>query len=1061
MNPLCPIHLRVEYKENPLGIDVAEPRLSWLLDSSERGQQQTAYRVLAASSKQNLDADAADLWDSGKVPSSECIHVVYRGKPLESRQECWWKVQVWGKDGQPGAFSETAYWSMGLLESSDWKASWIGYDEPLISELKEPDFLSLDGCKWCIYGDAPMTPEVAEVVTGFRGQFVSEPGKHIQRAQIVLTSGGQFKFYLNGEQAASSNGHYFAWQHPVRTDITDKLKEGMNTLVVEDVYAHGMAPGMIGCLFIDYAGGVSKQYPFDKSWKAMLSPTGNWTQPGFDDTAWNFCTEAAVAGEAPWGAVAAAPEDIPNCPCLRKTFEVKRPVRRAVAYASAMGLYELHINGRKVGDDLFRPGWTDYTKRMPYQAYDVTDYLHQGKDAIGIIVGHGWYSGYLGWSTIQRGQFGHVPRAMVQLEIQYDDGGADLVMTDVSWKAAHGPIIGSDMLMGEQYDARRELDGWDSPDYDDQAWRPVSLSEPPAVPLCAYPGVPIRVFKEISPASMTQPEPGAFLFDMKQNMVGWVRLRVQGPAGTKVTLRFAEMLNPDGTLYVENIRSARATDEYWLSGKGEEIWEPRFTFHGFRFVEMRGFPGEPGLDAITGIVATSDTPPAGSFECSNPMLNQLQSNIQWGLRGNFFEVPTDCPQRDERQGWTGDAQVFAPTACFNVNTGAFFTKWMQDVVDGQTAEGAFPDIAPHVLTLGIKPGSPGYADVGVTVPWAVYQSLGDTRMLETHYEAMRKWVDYLSISNPNHLWLNNRACDHGDWLSLGVVTPKEVVATAYFAQTTRLFARIAAILGKQSDADKYGKLADAIRSAFINAYVQADGHIHGDTQGSYILALRFGLVPDELRSAAAALLVERLQQEGMHLVAGFMGCPCSLFALEETGHLEAAYQLLQNDTFPSWGYSIKHGATTIWERWNGWTHADGFQDPAMNSFNHYAFGSVGEWMYRVVAGLNPDPDAPGYKHAIIHPRPGGGLDHARAEYDSMYGRVASHWKITGGNFELCVRIPANTSASVFLPTATLEQITESGKPVASAEYVQFVSCQNGLTELAVSSGEYHFLCPWK
>jgi alpha-L-rhamnosidase len=869
--------LRCEYAADPLGIDVPQPRLSWVLESRQRGQMQTAYRILVASSADALRANQGDLWDTGKVKSDQSVQVVYAGRPLVSRQRCFWKVLAWDKEGQVSAFSPPASWEMGLLNPSDWEAEWIG-----------------------------LTPDPA-----------------------------------------------------------DQLLPGA-------------------------------------------------------------------------------------CPFFRKTIDVPKKISQARLYATALGVYEFHINGQRVGRDIFTPGWTDYQKRVQYQTYDVTALLHAGRNALGLILGDGWYAGHVGASG--RNRYGKMPLALGQIILDYSDGSTETIVTDASWKATFGPLAQSDMLMGETYDARREIPGWDQVDFPSFIMRHPAV-QPIKVPLVASCDAPVRKIMELRPRTMTEPEPGVFVLDLGQNMVGWARLKVKGPAGTTVTLRFAEMLNPDGTIYTANLRSAKCTDIYTLKGGAEETYEPHLTFHGFRYMELTGFPGRPSLGSVTGIVISSDTPPSGKFECSNPLINQLQSNIVWGQRGNFISIPTDCPQRDERLGWMGDAQIFARTATFNTDVSRFFTKWLADVDDAQRVDGAFTDVSPFAAAGA---GTAAWGDAGVICPWTIYLVYGDTRILEKHYAAGAKWIAYLKSRSKDLL---RPAQGYGDWLSIQADTPKDVLATAYFACSTRLMAQMAQVLGKTADAKKYEDLFQQIKAAFNQAYVAEDGRIKGNTQTCYVLALDFDLLPDDKRDAAAKFLTDDIAAKHGHLSTGFVGVGHLMPTLTRAGFLNVAYQLLNNDTFPSWLYSIRQGATTIWERWDGWTKEKGFQDPGMNSFNHYSLGSVGAWMYDTVAGLGLDPEKPGFKHILIHPQPGGSLTHARAEYDSIHGKIISDWRIANGRFTLNVTIPANTTATVYVPSSAKDQVKESDRPAENSPGVKFLRQEKDSSLFEIGSGTYRFSVP--
>jgi alpha-L-rhamnosidase len=742
---------------------------------------------------------------------------------------------------------------------------------------------------------------------------------------------------------------------------------------------------------------------------------------------------------------------LPPPPYLRRNFFVGRSFKRAVVYASALGLYELHINGKRVGEDYFTPGWTDYPTRIYYQTYDVTDLLRKGSNAIGGILADGWYAGYLGFGR-KREHYGSTPRLFVQLELEYENGHIQKIVTDDTWKAGYGPLLEADFLMGETYDARKEMTGWDTASFNDSSWGSVAASEDSDEigKLQSYPGQTVQKIMEIEPVEISEPRDGVYVYDMGQNFAGWVRLKVSGKAGTEVVLRFAEMLNPDGTIYTENLRAARCTDTYTLKGTGTEVWEPRFTFHGFRYVEVTGYPGKAGLDAVTGVVVHSALPVTSSFECSNPMVNQLYSNILWSQRGNFIEIPTDCPQRDERLGWTGDAQIFIRTAAYNMDVSAFFTKWLVDLEDAQSPEGAFPDVAPRKVAMG--DGTAAWGDAGVICPWTIYKVYGDKRILERHYDSMTRWIVYLK---KNSKGLLRPAKGYGDWVSIGSKTPKDVIATAYFAYSTHLVSKAAEVLGRHDDAEKYGELFEQIKSAFNKAYVSADGRIKGETQTCYLLGLHFDLLPEEKRPLAAEHLIEAIRKKDWHLSTGFVGLSYLVPTLADTGYLDAAYRLLNNDTFPSWGYSIKNGATTIWERWDGWTEEKGFQTPSMNSFNHYAFGSIGRWLFGSVAGV--DTDGPGYRRIVIHPRPGGGLEYAKASYKSINGKIVSDWRIKGDTFTLNAAIPANTTATVYIPTKNIESVTEGGRPASEAEHVDFLRMDDDNAVFEVGSGNYRFI----
>jgi alpha-L-rhamnosidase len=685
-------------------------------------------------------------------------------------------------------------------------------------------------------------------------------------------------------------------------------------------------------------------------------------------------------------------------PYLRRDFSVDRDVRRATLYATARGVVELAVNGSRVGDAVLAPGWTDYRERIEYAAHDVTSLVHTGaENELSAILADGWYAGFVGFDARQPGNhYGKEPELLCELHVEYADGGREIVATDERWTARTGPIVYSDMLMGERYDARREHG----------SWHPVAVRERDDVRLVPERGQPIRVTEELAPVSVTERAPGVHVVDLGQNMVGWARLAVSGERGTRVQLRFAEMLEPDGSLYLTNLRSARQLDTFVLAGSGREVFEPRFTFHGFRYVEVSGADDFE----LTGCVVHSDTPASGEFECSSELVNQLWRNIRWGQRGNFLSVPTDCPQRDERLGWLADAQVFLPTATLNMDVAAFITKWGDDLLDSQSPEGAYPDVAPRLVFE--RDGAPAWADAGIIVPWLMWQRYGDVRLLERHWDAMERYMAFLLRHNPDLLWTARRGNDYGDWLSVGAHTPRDVLATAYWAYDARLMSEIATALGRPERAEHYERLRTGIVAAWQRAYLGDDAYIEGDTQTVYLLALHMDLLPEPLRARAAERLVENIERHDFHLTTGFVGVGLLCPVLSEAGYSDVAHRLLLNESFPSWGYSIRHGATTIWERWDGWTEDAGFQTPMMNSFNHYSLGSVGQWLYEYVAGIRAG--APGYAHVVIAPEPGG-LEWARAVYRSVRGPISSAWRRDGDTLDLEVEIPANVTATVIVP----------------------------------------------
>lgn len=771
-----------------------------------------------------------------------------------------------------------------------------------------------------------------------------------------------------------------------------------------------------------------------------------WSSPAFFETELSAASWAAAAswiglgvvrenftpptGDEPGDPVANA---LRPAPYLRREFDVHGPVAFARLHVTARGLYEARLNGSRVGDAFLTPGWTDYSRRVLYQTYDVTWLLRDGPNVLGAVLADGWYSGFVGFDAKRAGaHYGAAPELLAQLVITFDDGSVTVVGTDASWEGRFAAVRHADLLMGERHDLRLEPAGWDAPGFPDtgpdsggaDGWRAVRCREaggPGEAAVAADPGPPVRVTESVRPVRVWRDEAGRLLADFGQNLTGWVRLRVPGgPAGTVITVRHGEALADDGSLYTINLRTARATDEFVLAGgAGPALLEPRFTVHGFRFAEITGYPGPLTPDDIVARVTHSDIAVAGSVESAQPWLGQLLAAIDWGQRGNFISVPTDCPQRDERLGWLGDAQIFARTACYNRDVAAFFGKWLDDVADAQHPSGAYPDIAPRLHIPWA--GAPAWADAGVIVPWTVWKMYGDLGVLERHYDGMARWMDFVGRANPDYLRTSDLGHSYNDWLAPGRDdTPRELLASAYWAYDAALMAEIAVVTGRLDEAAAYRELLAKIRSAFAAAFVGADGQVASGTQTAYALALHMDLVPDSQRGAAAACLVDAIEAADWHLTTGFVGVGYLLPVLSSCGHTPVAYRLLSQRTFPSWRYMIDHGATTIWERWDGWSAERGFASPKMNSLNHYALGSVGEWVYRYLLGIDQQPGTAGFGELLMRPHPSldGTLDWARGSYRSVRGVIRAGWRVADDEFSYQVELPANVAATVYLPAAS-------------------------------------------
>jgi alpha-L-rhamnosidase len=919
-----PVYLRCEYKENPV-TDVSSPRLSWELTAAENNQLQTAYQILVASSLEKLSEGQADLWNSGKVSGRVTAQIPYGGRPLSSRQICYWKVRSWDKNGIAGQWSKTAHWEMGLLTKTEWKASWIGYD--------------LD---------------------------------HLGKGKVY---------------------------------------------------------------------------------------------------------------------------HLPPASHLRKEIMIKKPIKKARLYVTALGLYEFNVNGKKAGDAYLTPGWTDYDKRVYYQTYDVTASLKTGANALASQLSYGWYAGYLGYSLlvgnpVVRGFYGKVPLLKAQLEVIYQDGSKEVFSTDESWKASQGALTESDLLNGETFDARLELKGWNNTGFNDQSWKTAQVfADKPERLMQVYPGPPVRITQTLAVKSITPGPDGASIFDMGQNFAGIVRLKVKGMAGDTIRLRFGEKLHPDGRLMTENLRMARATDFYVLKGDpAGETWEPKFTFHGFQYVEVKGLKEKPTTQTIIGLVIGSDTPKTGNFQTDNAMVNQLYSNIDWTQRANYIDIPTDCPQRDERIGWTGDAQVYVKSATFNRDVASFFTKWVVDLNDGQYENGAYPLYAPRPNLRKSDTFSPGWMEAGIICPYQIYRAYGDTRMISEGWPYMVRFMNFLEKrSKGTYVFKENTFDDiepkggYGDWLSFGKKTPPDLLASFYYAYCADLMSEMAAATGNQKDQARFTQTGAAIRKAVLDHYTDADGKFKtdakaygkgdgyvdgalgftGHTQTVYANAIYMNIIDKKERARSGEYLLALLKENKGKLGTGFLGAKPLLPALSAAGHSDAAYQLFLSKEFPSWGFEVANGSTTIWERWDSFTKEDGFKyNAAMNSFSHYAFGAVCEWMFGNAAGIRATK--PGFETFDIRPEIApdhmgkDGINHLTASLRTMNGHIISEWKKEPGTLSLEVTVPVNTTAHIYVPAKSVDQIKLNGQLLSNWQQVKVVGEEQGYVMVEVGSGSYGF-----
>lgn len=888
---LSPGDLRCESLQNPPGIAATQPRLSWVLNSEGRAQVQAAYEIIVAPSLNDLAAGRNILWDSGKVDSGQTIQIPYGGRPLESSEQCFWKVRVWDGEGTRSGWSAPALWTMGLLHPEDWQAEWIG---------------------------------------------------------------------LDGRNA------------------TDESR------------------------------------PLSARW-------------------------------------------------LRKEFVIHKKIRRATVYFSGLGWSELYLNGKKVGDHVLSPPLSQYPKRVYYETYDVTPSLRSGTDAMGVVLGNGRFYAPRSNYPAKTMSFGF-PKLLLQLRIEFADGSFTNIVSDESWKlSTNGPIVANNEYDGEIYDARKEFPGWDKAGFDDSQWQPAQIVSAPGATLSAIQQDPIHVTQVLKTVSMKELKPGVFIFDLGQNIAGWCRLKVRGPAGTRIQLRHAETLNPDGSLNVTNLRSAKALDVYILKGNGTETWQPRFTLHGFRYVELTGFPGTPTPDSLMGCVVNDDLPATGSFECSNPLLNRIYTNIMWTIRDNYHSIPTDCPQRDERQGWMGDRSEESCGETYLFDNDAFYAKWLRDMADAQKTNGSVPNICPSYWDT--YDDNVSWPSTSLILPGTLYRQFGDLNAVADHYDCMKLWINHMDrfvrhgiISRDNY----------GDWCvppedtteimtkDKNRMTAGPLIATAFFYHDIRLMERYATLLGRTSDARRFQEQADRIKLAFNEKFLdRQNGQYDNGTQTSSILPLAFGLTPGDMRATVFNHLADKIVNEsGDHIGSGLIGCKYLMRVLTDNGRVDLAYALATQKTYPSWGYMVEHGATTVWELWNGNT-ADEFMD----SGNHVMLvGDVVVWLFEDLAGIKADPAQPGFKHIIMKPYLPGDLTFVKASHYSPYGLIRSEWHKQQDRFDWQITIPANTTATVYLPAARLEDIVESGRPISKTAGVNFLREEAGQVVLSVGSGAYRFDC---
>lgn len=997
--------------QDPLGIGGDAPRLSWQLEADRRGVTQTAYEVHVATTEAGLASP--DVWDSGTVESGQSVGVAYGGPALTSHTRYLWAVRVWDDAGSASEWSAPGSFEAGLLDTDEWEADWVADARTALLPTTSTQ------------QDHPAALEPGSTL-----------GQTFQADRPFDEAGGQMPTWATTD-----------------SDMTVSLRhDGPDGELIAERRVVDHPDNDWGSVSVDEPLPAGTYY---LEISAVEGQVGWWSHNG-DVYPYGtaFADGAPVAGDRVIWWIPVGGVDDEGLPVLRKDFTVhEEPVVSARVYAAAQGVYELRLNGERVGDHELAPGWTDYNKRIQYQTYDVTDLVKAGDNAVGAELSDGWFAGRL--AIFGDEKYGSTTALIAQLRIEYADGTVDVVGTDDSWRSTPGAIVSADLLDGETYDARRaaELGAWDESPYDDSGWDTAAVHPSATDLLEPQDDQPVRVTERRPAEAIDSPTEGTYLYDLGQNMVGKASVTLTGTPGQTVKLRHAEVLNPDGTMYVANLRSAQATDYYTFATSEPETYTPTFTFHGFRYVEISGVDSPPPTDAVTGLVMGMDGDLVSEFETSSPMVNQLHINIVWGQRGNFLSIPTDTPARDERMGWTGDINVFARTAVYNMDSQAFLDKWLQDLRDTQRSDGAFPGVAPVIPdSFDGGYGRAGWADAGVNVPWTLWQAYGDTYVIDENYVAMKRYVDYLAADSNGYI---RSTPGYLDWLNLDDPTPADVLDTAFVAKSTRQFAQMAAAVGNDADADDYGVRYENIKEAFQDNFIAADGTVKGDSQTAYILAITNDLVPDDKRDAVTEQFVETIERRDWHLSTGFLGVDGLLPALTKIGRSDVAYRLLQNEDYPSWGYEIGKCATTIWERWNSIMPDGSFGPVDMNSFNHYAYGASGEWMYRTLAGVSALE--PGYRSTLIAPEPGGGITSSDFSYDTRYGTIESAWEQTDAGLTLDVTVPTGTTATLRIPAESRWAVTEGGGvPAEQAEAVRFVEMDGGVAVLEIGSGSYAF-----
>ena len=1052
---LVPAALRCEYFKNPLGIDETHPRLSWQLQSAGpeiRGQRQTAYQVLVATTPELLESGQGDYWDSGKVESDQSIHIAYAGTPLASEQFCWWKVRIWDENGRVSPWSETAHWSMGLLQPSDWQATWIGLDSGVEANV------IFDSGSWIWHPDGDALAGLPKETRHFQRTISLPTDSRLLLASVYVLASDGFVLWVNGQKAVDGVGFPFGTE----TDITRLLTIGENLLAIEVVNDPEDKPVRTAGLLLEVRMTFLDCAPLiistDAEWRVANAPHPAWQAKAF--TLENSVPARILgpAGIAPWGNVGEDEHRRLPARMIRREFNLTRTLSRATAHVCGLGFFELYLNGQRVGDHLMDPVLTCYDKRAMVVTFDVSEHLTSGANAIGVLLGNGRFFAPRIRIPTETKTFGF-PKLLFQMRLEYSDGSSETIISDENWKISDaGPIRSNNEFDGEEYDARREMSGWDFPGFDESHWRSVELVTAPGGKLISQMVEPMRVTEVLRPVGIEEPRHGMFLFDFGLNHYGVVRLHASGPAGTRIQMRTSFSKRGDGTIKMEDNRSARSTDVYTLRGAGRETWSPRFRGQGTRYVEVIGYPGTPTLDDLELLVVHSDLEKTGSFECSNELLNQINANVVRSTRMQERSVPLD-PDRDERQAWLGHPAKTSESEAHVFNVASFYRSFMGEIRIDQKEDGNISDagsVWPFHTGDGIWPS------VITILPEWFFHFYGDRRILEENYETMRRWhafqqkqslqADFTLAPGFYGDWVDAASMDEGT--SDSGATSRPLMYTAYFFYNCRILSRIADQLGFADHATEYQALAEKVQAGFLDRFFDPSRNkFESETQCSYVLPLAFGMIPPEHYAGVVANLIDDIMvKHSGHLNVGLTGMQWFMQLLTDIGHSEVAYHVATRETRPSWGYMVREGGTSIWERWDQDT-----RDPGMNGESQLILaGNLGAWFFQTLAGIKYDLAQPAFKHILLHPHPVGDLQWVKCTFRSMHGQIGSDWQIVDGEFRWQITVPANTTATVHVPTRDVNLVYEGSQLAKLAPGVAFRENVNGSAIFEIESGRYEF-----